>query len=112
MQPCAGELHQTDIALDHHHFGLARNTGKAKPGGLLAGIHHAAVRKAGFFRVLADQQIEGARVHHRAAHHLRVLDGAKAVGKGDGAGLREQTKFGDFFTLHAFGDGAIGIHFG
>ena len=73
----AGDLDQPQIALDHDDFGGGRDAGEAEPGRDLALVHGAAGGKARLLRVLDQQQIEGAGVGERAAHHQRVGDGVR-----------------------------------
>ena len=112
MQPPAGEGGQAQVALDHNHFRLLRDSEQAQPRRRFAGVHDAIGGEARFFRVLDDHQPEGRGVAHGPAHGLGVGDGAFAVGKGDGAGFGQQPHLGQLLALQALGHGAVGIDLG
>ncbi len=112
MQPAAAHLDQPDVAFDHDRLCQRRNAGKAQTRRRFAGVHHAALRQRRLFRMLHDEEAEGAGIVERAAHDHGVGDGMHAIGEGDGAGLRQHAHFGEFRALHALGHGAVAVDLG
>ena len=103
----AGERGETDIAVEHDGFGLARHAGQPETRRQLAGVHHAA-GEARILAIMHDQRVEILRVGHGATQDLRIAQRAFAVAKGDGASLSQQADFGDFAPLQPFGQRGAG----
>ena len=112
VEATAGDLDKPQVALDHDHLGGRRDRGQAEPRRDLAFGHRAAGGEARLLRVLHHQQVEGARVGQRAAHHHRIGDGIAGVGEGERAGGGEQAELGELAALQPLGRGGIGADAG
>ncbi len=104
----AGDLHQPEVALDHHHLGGGRDAGKAEPGRGLAFGHMAARGEARLLWMLHDERVEGSGVGEGPAEHHGVGDRRVGIGEGDGASGAEQADLGDLPAFEAAGRGGVG----
>ena len=74
---------------------------QAEPRRDLAFVHLRAGREVVVLAVLGEQQVEGARVLERAAHHGRVHHAAPVVADADRAGLAQVRHLGELLALRA-----------
>ena len=105
----AGELHQANVPLDDHDLRFVGDARQAEPGRDLSLGHAAAACQGEVFGVLAHDQVEGARVAERAAHHLAVGNRQTVVGEADRAGLRKHAHLGELPSFQPLGHGTEGI---
>ena len=110
MIAAAGELGETQVALEHDGLGLARNAGEAKPRRHLALVHHAVLGERRLFQMMDDERAEILGVGEHVPHHLGVGEARLAVGEGDGAGVAQETDLGHLLALQALGHRRHGMH--
>ena len=106
----AGQAHEAHVALEHDGLGLARDAVQAEPRGQLALVHDAVADEVRVLDVVDDERAEIARIGERAAHHLRVGDGARAVREGDRAGLAQEPDLGHLAAREPLGQGRRRAH--